>query len=153
MDLIIVDENIKYGKSLREYCIKSSDFKNVIVFRSLKELLETYVPKKGILLFELSNSNKELVKSLEQKNNNIILVGLTNEKQIRLEDKSTLENVSSLISKSETLDEILEQLVLIIKGKSIIPQKIFETIKSSSKEKRTTTAKQKINSVITKLFL
>ena len=37
MDLIIVDENIVYAKSLREFCLKSSDFRNVIVFRNLKE--------------------------------------------------------------------------------------------------------------------
>jgi len=153
MDLIIVDENIKYSKSLREYCLKSSDFKNVIVFRNLKELLETYIPKKGILLFELNDFNKELVEDLNPQNSNILLVGLTNKKQIRLDDKNALENVSSLISKSETLGEILEQLVLIIKGKSIIPQKMFESIKLSSNEMIKKTAKQKLNNAITKLFL
>ncbi len=153
MDLIIVDENIKYTKSLREFCIKSSNFKNVIIFRNIKELLDTYLPQKGILLFELNENNTKSLKKINSENSGLILVGLTNEKQIKTNFKSSFENISSFISKSEKLDEILEQIILIIKGKRIIPQEIFEEIKSLSTIKIQKTTKHKISNVFTKLFL
>ena len=153
MDLIIVDENIVYAKSLREFCLKSSDFRNVIVFRNLKELLNSYIPQKGIILFELNDFNTNLLSRFTSVNSNLILVALTYPKQIELNFANNFKSISSFISKSEKLNEILEQIILIIKGKRIIPQEIFESIKLLSNEMIKKTAKQKINNAITKLFL
>ncbi len=151
MDLIIVDENITYARTLREFCSKSSDFKNVLIFRTLKELHDTFLPKKGILLFELNEKNKNYLNSFNAISSNLIMVALTNEQELRKVE--TAHRISSYISKSEKLEEILEQLILIIKGKRIIPQKMFETMNETENLNNKNKAKKSLTSVLSKIFL
>jgi hypothetical protein len=147
MDLIIIDENITYAKSLREYCVKSSNFKNVIIFRNLKELLDTYSPKKGIFLFEVNESNNFYIDRLTS-NQNLTIVAFCKENI----DKKILTNVSSAISQNDPPKKILEQLELIIDGKRILPKNIFDEIKLSEAENINTKNKTKFDKIVSKIF-
>jgi len=148
MDLIIVNQNINYAKSLREYCSKSSKFKNVIIFRNLKDLLEAYIPKKGVILFEVSELNNYYLEKFDS-NSELTIVAFCNENVT----KNILKNVSSAISQNETSQKILEQLELIIDGKRILPKNIFDEIKPNGTKNIDSKPKQiKFNRVLNKLF-
>jgi hypothetical protein len=147
MDLIIIDENITYAKSLREYCVKSSNFKNVIIFRNLKELLDTYSPKKGIFLFEVNESNNFYIDRLTS-NQDLTIVAFCKENI----NKKILANVSSAISQNDPPKKILEQLELIIDGKRILPKNIFDEIKLSEAENINTKNKTKFDKIVSKIF-
>jgi DNA-binding NarL/FixJ family response regulator len=153
MDLIIVDENIVYAKSLREFCLKLSNFRNVLVFRNLKELLNNYIPQRGILLFELNDLNTNLLNRFNPINSNLILVALTYPKQSELDFEDSFNSISSFISKSEKLNKILEQIVLIINGKRIIPQEIYEAMNVSVVKTTNKPTTKSLTNTITKLFL
>jgi len=151
MDLIIVNENINYTKSLREYCSKSSKFKNVVIFRNFKELLGSYIPKRGILLFEIVESNIKYFEELNSNNSDLTLVAFGDEETFKL--NNITENISSVISKNDKPQKILEQIELIIDGKRILPKGIFDKIKSTNIRNSYSNKKEnKFNNMLKNIF-
>jgi len=130
MDLIIVDQNINYTKSLREFCLEYANFKNVIIYRNLEELLDSYLPKKGILLFESNRSNATNLYKLRNKDSNLTLVALSDNSDLEQESEVILNGASSIISKSQKLDSILQELKMIVNGQRILPKSAFETLRT-----------------------
>lgn len=149
MDLIIIDQNIAYAKTLREFCVNSSKFKNVIIFRTLKELLDSVVPRKGILLFEHTLENEKFLETANLSTNQLSIVAFVNNK-IPNEYNLIKKGVSTIISKNEKLESILEQLNLVVKGKRILTKESFEGIRHS--QENNDTVFQRINKSISKLF-
>ena len=151
MDLIIVDQNSTFSQSLREYFYTSSKFKNIIVFRTLKELLSNLLPQKGILLYELNEINENEVEKVTSLNSNLIVVAFSdvadNPKSLNIIEKG----VSAIISKKDKLEKISEQIDLIIEGKSILSKEIVENLKNKKNENKTN--KMFINKIVRKLFL
>lgn len=151
MDLIIVDQNSTFSQSLREYFSASSKFKNIIVFRTLKELLSNLLPQKGLLLFELSETNENYVEKVTSLNNNLIVVAISdvadNPQSLNIIEKG----VSAILSKADKPEKISEQVDLIIEGKSILSKEIVENLKN--KKNRDNTNRMFINKIVRKLFL
>ncbi len=150
MDLIIVDQNNTFAQSLRKYFFTSSKFKNIIVFRTLKELLSNLLPQKGILLYELSEINENDVEKVTSLNSNLIVVALSdvidNPKNSNIIEKG----VSAIISKTDKLEKISEQIDLIIEGKRILSKEIVENLKIRSDKNKTN--KMSINRIVRNLF-
>ena len=131
MDLIIVDQNINYSKSLREYCLESANFKNVVIYRNLEELLDSYLPKKGIILFEHNVENTKTLDKFQTENHDLTLVALSEANDALTNSELLYKGVASIISKSEKLEIILEEIKMIIKGKRILPKVVFDKMKQN----------------------
>ena len=151
MDLIIVDQNKTYAQSLRQYFFTSSKFKNIIVFRTLKELLSNLLPQKGILLYELSEINENDVEKIASLNSNLIVVAMSENKNGTRDSNLVEQGVSAILLKSEKLNKISEQIDLIIEGKHIFSKEMVENLKIKSHKNNTN--KMSINRIVRKLFL
>ncbi len=156
MDLIIVDQNINYTKSLREFFLGTSKFKNIIVFRTLKELLISIVPQRGILLFELNEINEDKIKEITSLNKNLMIIALSDDVNINDNLSLVQRGISSIISKNEKPNIILEQIDLVIKGKRILPKDVVENLIVSTNKfenQKQLSKIQKISKSISKIFL
>jgi len=135
MDLIIVDQNINYTKSLREFCLEFASFKNVIIYRNLEELLDAYLPKKGIILFESNKENLANLDKIKNISSNLTLVALSDSSNLEQESEMILKGASSIIAKAQRLESILQEIKMIVKGQRILPKSAFETLRISEKLK------------------
>lgn len=135
MDLIIVDQNINYTKSLREFCLENASFKNVIIYRNLEELLDAYLPKKGIILFESNKENLANLDKIKNTDSNLTLVALSDSSNLEQESEMILKGASSIISKAQKLETILQEIKMIVKGQRILPKSAFEILQISEKTK------------------
>ncbi len=134
MDLIIVNQNIRYADSLREFFLQSANFNNVIVFRTMKSLLDSYIPKEGILIFETNKDNNAELAKINSTENNVTIIALQDDLRTGGNEELIDLGVSSIFSKKEKLESLQAQINLIIKGKRIIPKETLNDMARISKE-------------------
>ncbi len=134
MDLIIVNQNIRYADSLRKFFLQSANFNNVIVFRTMKSLLDSYIPKEGILIFETNKDNNAELVRINSTENNVTIIALQDDLRTGGNEELIDLGVSSIFSKKEKLESLQAQINLIIKGKRIIPKETLNNMARIAKE-------------------
>lgn len=147
MDLIIVDQNINYAQSLRKHFLKTLKFNNVLVFRTLRELLLNLIPQKGVLLYELNEVNENEIERITSLNNNLIVAALTDVVNLSKSSNLIEHGVTTIISKADKLDKISEQINLVIEGKRILSREMIEALKLKKNQNKIS-----IHKLVSKLF-
>ncbi len=131
MNLLIVNNNILYAKSLKMLLEKNMEVNSIQIARDFKSLLKNYIPIANIILFEASLENINNLKDLKSMhaNNQARFVALTEKTDNEHLIKAIKIGVSTIIYKMEKIEFIVEELNMVLRGKGSFPEKVINNMK------------------------
>ncbi len=131
MNIVIVNSDIFYAKSLKLLLEKKMEINSIRILRDFQLFFQNYSLESDVILFEVNLAN---IKSLEQlpkyySLNKTKFIALINNIDNTLLLQAIKIGVSSVIIKSEKIEFIVDELNLVIRGRGSFPVNLINKMK------------------------
>lgn len=130
MNLLIVNNNIFYAKSLKKLLDENMELVSIIISRDFKSLSQNQISAVNLILFEACAKNINYIKHIKNHRyyNQIKFVALTDKSDDEILIETIKTGVSAIIYKMEKIEHIIEELNMVLRGKGSFPEKVINNM-------------------------
>jgi DNA-binding NarL/FixJ family response regulator len=133
MDVIIVNRAIKYSLSLQKMIENINNLIKVQLFRDFAEVFSKIKLHNCIVFFENTEQNILSLSNFlsANENSNIRLVALNDSLSAPVQFNTILLGVTSVIQKSQSHENLTEEIKIILRGNGVLPHNWIKEIREN----------------------
>ncbi|GEM_PF-3317971 len=136
MTIIIIERKITYSQALKELLLVSFPKAEIELYRDFSQFNSLEKLTNEVVIFEATEENSTILAEFLHKkaNHNLTFIALTDTVLERFSLETILMGVSSILRKSQPIENLCEEVKLILRGSEVIPKNLFNEIKAEIKK-------------------